>query len=219
MFKHFQVLRSPDGADGDGAGGDKKGIEWTPEQQKEIDRIVGERGKRADEGLLKSFIKDLGFEKPEDLKAALAEFKKLQDSQKSDLEKAQQAAKDAQAKLDAAEAEKKDVLAKATDRLMRAAVLTAAAKEFDEAELGTVWTLLKADATLFAKIKAKDDGESFEGIEDALKGLAKDHPKLLKAEPQGGRSNNAANRGKASANEKDQKEREAELRKRYRIPG
>lgn len=57
--------------------------------QADIDRIVGERAKRAKETGIADLLKELGFEKPEDLKAIVANAKKAEDEKKSDIQKLQ----------------------------------------------------------------------------------------------------------------------------------
>jgi hypothetical protein len=83
-----------------------------------------------------------------------------------------------------AEAAKTAALARADEKLLRAAVMTvASAQGVDDTELKTLWLLLKDDQGLRAKIKPKaDDEDEFDGLEAVVKGLLKDHPKWLKTE-------------------------------------
>lgn len=76
---------TPDTAPGTNGGG-STGATFT---QADVDRIVGERAKRAKETGLSEFLKELGFEKADDLKALVTNAKAKADSEKSDLEKAQ----------------------------------------------------------------------------------------------------------------------------------
>lgn len=221
MFR-TPLLRNPDdggaggsanGDNGNGSGESK--VTFTPEQQKFIDALVGERAKRAEASALNNVLKDLGVEKLDDAKTALGDLKKLKEAQLSDLEKAQHAAKDAQAKIDAAEKAKADALAQAQTKLMRAAVLAEAVKQnFDDSELSSVWRALQDDKALLEKIKAQD-GDEFDGVDKAVEQIAKAHPKWLKTAPTNA-DINARNRGDKN-NNGDPKAREAELRSRYRL--
>lgn len=203
--------------DANGGGGEAK-ITFTPEQQKVIDQLLGERAKRAESSGVNALLKELGVEKPDDLKSALDEFKKLKASQLSDLEKAQQAAKEAQAKIEAAEKARNDALAHAQTKLMRAAVIAEAVRQnFAEEEISSVWLALMQDKDLKEKIKASEDGENFEGVDKAVAEIAKNHPKWLKSENT--RTNINAQERSNRDTSKDAAAREAELRARFRLNG
>lgn len=174
--------------DADGEGGNGNGDGKQPENgkppegktftQSDVDRIVGERAKRAEESAIGSLLKDLGFEKTEDLKTLVADAKKRADAEKSELDKAnEQIATLAKAK-DAADQERAAAIERANVTLMRAAVMAEAAKadyRIKPEALQDVWTFI--DKT---SIKPKDgaDGE-YTGIGDALKALAKAKPYLV----------------------------------------
>jgi len=72
-------------ANGGGTGGK---VEFTAEQQKQIDALLGERAKRAEASGANALLKELGFEKADDLKALVTDFQKRKDAEKSELEKA-----------------------------------------------------------------------------------------------------------------------------------
>jgi alanyl-tRNA synthetase len=57
--------------------------------QADVDRIVGERAKRAQEAAINKMLTELGFERPDDLKALVTDAKKRKDAEMSELEKAQ----------------------------------------------------------------------------------------------------------------------------------
>jgi hypothetical protein len=57
--------------------------------QADIDRIVGERAKRAEEAAVKRLLEQLGFDTPDAAKAAVTEAKKRADAEMSELEKLQ----------------------------------------------------------------------------------------------------------------------------------
>jgi DNA repair ATPase RecN len=92
---------------------------------------AAKRGKQGEQAREKELLKAFGFEKVEDAQTALAEFKKLQDGQKSELEKAQQANAEWQKKFDALTKERDDAnkarddaLEQIKSGLIRAAVMT-----------------------------------------------------------------------------------------------
>lgn len=217
-------------ADGDGGGnaggqtnngnasGDGK-VTFTAEQQAHVDALLGARAKRAEQSAVAELLKTWGVEKTDDVKLALAEFKQLKDAQKSELEKAQQAAKDAQAKIDAAEKAKADALAQAQTKLLRAAVIAEAVKQnFDESEISSVWLALQQDKKLFESMKPKADADDeFEGVDKAVEAIAKAHPKWLKSAD--AKTNiNAQNRsGAKKETDEERAEREKELRARFGI--
>ncbi len=221
-------FRNPDGDGGGNAGGQTnngdgsggKGGDEKKFTQADVDRMLGERAKRAESSAVAELLKTWGVEKTDDVKTTLDEFKKLKDAQKTDLEKAQQAAKDAQAKIDAAEKAKTDALAQAQTKLLRAAVIAEAVKQnFDEAEISSVWLALQQDKTLLEGIKTKKDSDDeFEGVAQAVEAIAKAHPKWLKTADAQKTNINAQNRS-AGKKETDaeREEREKELRARFGI--
>lgn len=155
-------------------------------KQSELDHLFAERARQAQGKAVTDLLKDLGVEKADDLKAFIQKAKDAENASKTELQKLQDqlAAKDKE--ISTAKTERDTALATATDRLMKAAVIGEATKTFDETELVSVWMALKADAALLAKIKVKEDGENFDGIADALKEIAKAHPRWIKTQNTGG---------------------------------
>ena len=211
-----------DGTNGNGSGeggaGGQRTVTFTPEQQKVIDGLLGERAKRAEQSAVHALLKELGVEKPDDLKATLNEFNTLKTAQLSELEKAQKAAVDAQAKIDAAEKAKADALAQAQTKLLRAAVIAEAVRlNFDEAEISSVWLALQQDKKLLDSIKPDTDDE-FDGVDKAVEAIAAAHPKWLKTATSDKADINARNRsGGKTETEEQRKAREEELRARFGI--
>jgi hypothetical protein len=163
-------------------GGGKSKIEFTAELQKHVDELVGRaRVEGRDVGsksAVAELLKELGVEKPEDVKTALADYKKLQDASKSELQKAQDAATEAAKKIETATAEKQAMLDRMTEMLKREQVMAAAKKHvppFRDDALEDVW--MRVDKT---KITAEGDvtedlgNVKFKGVEDAVKQVAKD---------------------------------------------
>lgn len=184
MLKRFDanVLLEADKGDGGGEGGNGNGDGKQPETktftQADVDRIVGERAKRAEESAIGSLLKDLGFEKPDDLKALVGEARKKQDAEKSELQKAQERIDALTKAKDTAEQERAEAIERANVTLMRAAVMAEAAKadyRIKPEALADVWTFVDRSGI---KPKEGADGE-FAGIGEALKALAKAKPYLV----------------------------------------
>lgn len=154
-------------------------------KQSELDHLFAERARQAQGKAVGDLLKDLGFEKADDLKAIIAKAREQENASKTEAQKLADEIAALKKSVESANAEKQTALTQATERLMKAAVLTEAGKQFDDTELNSVWMALKGDATLAGKIKAKDDGESFEGIADVLKEIAKAHPRWLKTQTAG----------------------------------
>jgi chromosome segregation ATPase len=144
--------------------------------QAELDAKFADRAKRAAESAINEILTKAGLKTVDELTAALAEGKKLKDSQLTDLQKAQADLKAANDKLAQAEAEKNTALAQATERLMKAAILAeAVAQGFRPEAVNDVWLIVDR-----SKIKEKDG--VFEGVKDAVGQVVKDKPFWLKAD-------------------------------------
>jgi hypothetical protein len=168
-------------ADGGGNAGEKKTLkEW----QAELDGEFAARGKQGASAKEKEILKALGVTTLDEATAKLKKATDAEAAQQTELQKAQAAVNTEKTRADQAEAERKAALARADEKLLRAAVMTvAAAAGVDDTELKTLWLLLKDDAGLRAKITPKPgDEDEFDGLEAVVKGLLKDHPKWLKSE-------------------------------------
>lgn len=168
--------------------------------QDELNVMFGERAKQAKSAAETALLAELGVP---DLAAAKLKLKTAADAEaanQTELQKAQKRADDEKARADLAEAARKTALARADEKLLRAAVNTVATTlNVDDSELKTLWLTLRDDEALRAKIKPKaDSDDEFEGVEDAVKALLKDHPRWLKTQ-QTQHDINAANRGGSSA--------------------
>lgn len=168
------------GGDGGNAGGtgDKALRSFT---QAELDAMFTDRARRASESAVNDLLGKAGFKTADELLTVLTDAKKLKDSQKTELEKVQSDLQAAQDKLVTAEAEKKTALEQATERLMKAQVLSEAAVQgFRPEAINDVWLIVDR-----AKIKEKD-GE-FEGVKEAVAEVVKLKPFWMvdKTKPQG----------------------------------
>jgi hypothetical protein len=152
------------GGDGGGTGDDKKF------SQSDLDRIVGDRAKRAAETATTKLLQDLGYEKPEDLKAAVEAQRKAEEEKKSELEKLQDAQRKAEEKAAQSERERDEA------RTERDGILVRHAIELKAVELGftnprDAYELLLVGESL-GEVEISEAGE-VSGFEKALEELAK----------------------------------------------
>ncbi len=146
--------------------------------QADVDRLLGDRAKRAEEATQAKILESVGVKSLDDLKKIKEDADKARAAQLNDLQKAQQQAADEKARADKAEKDKADALAQATEMLMKSAVLAEATKadyRIRPEAMTDVWSFIKADKSLLDKIKAKEGGEpgEFTGVGDAVKELLK----------------------------------------------
>jgi hypothetical protein len=145
--------------------------------QADVDRIVGERAKRAEQSAIGELLKGLGLEKAEDLKALVEAARKSESDKLSEAEKAQKKIADLQKAIEQAKAEAKTASEAANEKLLTSQVLVAAQ---------TIGFIDPADAMLYldrGKVKV-DEAGNFTGIEEMLKEIVKAKPHLVK--PQAG---------------------------------
>jgi hypothetical protein len=171
LFKPFMLFdKDPDsGGGGEGAGNsdDKTAKTYT---QAELNAMFAERQQRGATAAITDILKKTGIDTVDNLVALTGEAKKLKEGQLSELEKAQAAIKSAEDKAIQAEADKAAALEKATEKLMRAAVLTeATARGFRPEAVNDVW--LVADRTKIIE----QDGD-FAGVKEAVEAVAKSKP-------------------------------------------
>jgi membrane protein involved in colicin uptake len=181
MEAKMKIWFDANGDGGNGGGSDGNGDGKPPEDQKppeakftqaDVDRILGERLKRAEETTQKQLLEALGVKDTDEAKKAIDDAKKAREQQMSDLEKAQTEAKELQAAKEKAESDAAATIEKAQTMLMRAAVLTEASKaeyHIRADALPDVWGMIDR-----ASIKPKTDADGeFSGISEALKALTK----------------------------------------------
>lgn len=156
-----------------GTGGDDKTF-----SQADIDRIVGERAKRAGEAAVAKILQDMGFQKAEDLKAAVDAQRQAEDAKKSELQKLQDGLKAAADEKARAEQERDEARTEKDGILIRHAI------ELKAVELGfgnprDAYELLLADESL-ESVEISDAGK-VSGYEKALEELAKSGRLPMKA--------------------------------------
>jgi len=180
MFQRMWFDANGDGGNGNGDG-QKPEDQKPPEAkftQADLDRILGERVKRAEETTKKQLLEALDVKDSDEAKKAIADAKALREQQMSDLEKANAKAAELEAAKAEAEAKAVQAIEKANATLMRAAVLAEASKaeyRFKAEALPDVWAFVKREGI---KPKEGADGE-FTGIGEALKALAKEKAYLV----------------------------------------
>jgi hypothetical protein len=168
--------------------------------QDELDKMFGARAEQAKRTAESALLTELGVP---DLAAAKAKLKAAADAEAaslSDLEKARKEAADAKALVDSAKAEATKARAEAEESLLQAALTTrAVALGLDEGEIPTAWLTLRNDSALRAKITPKAGAApgTFDGVDDVIKQMLKDHPKWAKT-PTNKFNINGADRGGAT---------------------
>jgi hypothetical protein len=155
---------------------DKTGTGDAKFTQADLDRIIGERLSRAEEGAVKKLLESLGLQDADELKGKLGRAAELDAAQWAELERARSEAADWKAKAEQADAAVKTATQKANESLMRAAVMMQAAHFHDPNE---AW--LYADKT---RLTVKDDG-AVEGAKEAVEAVVKAKPHLVKPERYG----------------------------------
>lgn len=181
-----QLLLDGDSGNGGGSGstgstggtGDNSGGEQTRTfKQSELDAMFADRAKQAGQSAVANLLKEIGVEKIDDIKGILKEAKNAEAAKLSELEKAQKEAADLKAAKEKSEAEKADIMAKAAEKLLKAAVLAEASKQgFNDPT--DAWNFLDRSA-----ITPKND-DTYEGLDKAIEAVAKAKPYLIKAQQQ-----------------------------------
>lgn len=145
-------------------------ITFTPEQQEQINKIVGDRAKQAERATQEKLLKDLGVASSDDLKAILKAHKEAEDAKKSDAEKAQAALTEAAKRAADAEAARDKALEERDEVLVKNAVILEAIRlEFSNPD--DAYKILMADSAV--EIEISEDGATVKGFEKALGELAK----------------------------------------------
>lgn len=156
------------GGNGDPNAGNK--VTFTPEQQAELERILGERLSRAEKTATKvareAYAKEQGFDNAAAMDTAIKAHKEAQEKNKTDLQKAQEAEATAKAQAQAASERAKTALIRAAFAEQAIAQNLASAEDaFRLADL--------------SKVTVTDDG-TVDGVKDAVEALVKAKPYLVK---------------------------------------
>lgn len=165
--------------------------------QEEVNQLLGDRAKRADEVVTKTLLDGLGLKTLDELKAVVKKAGDLEAAQLTELDKAKKAAEKAEAERLKLETETSAQIARANERLLRAAVLSEAMKaeyNFRPDALNDVWLFVDR-----ASIKPQaDNADEFEGIAAALKKVAEAKPYLVGTAQPARSIDNDAQRGRGA---------------------
>ncbi len=141
--------------------------------QDQLDTILKDRLARAMSTTKADVLAELGVEDVATAKKTLAEAEAAKKAQMTELEKVQAEIAEIQAKATQATTEAEAIKAKATEDLLKAAIISQSGNFNDS-----------ADAWLFidrSKIEVQEDG-TYKGIDEALKVLTEAKPYLVKAD-------------------------------------
>lgn len=190
----FKLQRFAGGdADDNGGGKDDKGkgkVEFSEEQQAELDRIIRDRVSRAEKGAGKTALearaKELGFASAEEMETALKAHKAAKDKETSDLDKEKTGRQTAEQERDAARAEAK---AAKVDAAARIHAITLGVKP---ERIDYLLKLANLDG-----VELKDGKADDEAIKAALEAVLKDVPELKGANGGAGSGNNPGDQSKS----------------------
>lgn len=124
--------------------------------QEDVNRLIGKTRKEARETGISEFLKELGFEKPDDLKALVTAAKARDDAEKSELEKAQQRIADLEKKAAEAEIKATKAAQQALEKERNTAILIALKDAHAEKPQSVLNLLLVEHASDVAAIMAED---------------------------------------------------------------
>lgn len=179
MFNRIWIVRSPDGGVADPpsptptGGGDEKKF-----TQADLDRIAGETRAKGREAGVSELLKELGFEKADDLKVLVKAQKDKQDAEKSELQKATE--KLSKYETDKAEYESK--LADAEGELASLRLQAAIGQELRKQKLEFVSPEAEGiGLEKLALLVETDDAGKPKNMEAVIKSFAKDFAFLLGA--------------------------------------
>lgn len=138
--------------------------------QDEVNRIVGDRAKRAADAAISGLLSKLGLESTDALEQVITDHRERTEAEKSELQKAQDALAEAQRQATAAQAERDGAI-------VRNAVLVEAGKQ------GVPQERLEAALRLIdLNVLSIAEGE-VEGVEEAVKSMLTANPFLLGDQP------------------------------------
>lgn len=161
---------------GDGNGNDPKGQQkQVTMTQEAFDNVMKERVGRAKNSAVSSLLSDVGLEDVDGLKAALTEWTKIKDEQKTELEKIQGDLDTSTAKATELETDLEKEKARARTYMLRSSVISAARDaDFLKESLEDVWLLVSTTEDLSSKLSV--EGEEVKGADALVKEVAKLRP-------------------------------------------
>jgi hypothetical protein len=207
---HIRPYRNSDGGSGGGAEAEPQGeadkptrVELSPEQQELFNRKFAQAKRAEQASARQALLAELGVSDPEEVKRILAEKKEREEGEKSEVEKLAARLAETEKKRDAA-------LAQAQRAILLSNI---------QAHATTLNFHDPKDAALHLDLSTFQvdlESAAVEGVEDALKALAKSKPYLVKTATQTAPDINAGARGNGKtpiATDEDRKRAE----ERYRL--
>lgn len=179
--------------------------------QDEVNRLVGDARKQAREKALADFLKELGVDTPDALKATIADAKKRAEADMTEAQKAQAAKEAAEKERDeiraALEAERQ-----ARQAEKRNAAIERAAKDAEAPEDVVTWAEKHA-AELLAKTLTEDGAVDSKAVEKVVEACKQARPSWFKKTPKTPGSPSVAG-GRSVEPDKAEKERIARIGQR-----
>ncbi len=161
---------------GDGDGNDPKGQQkQVTMTQDALDTLFTERADRAKNSAISGLLSDVGVEDVDGLKAALTDWNKIKDEQKTELEKIQGDLDTSTAKTEGLETELEEAKGRARTYMLRSSIISAARDaDFLKESLEDVWLLISTTEDLFSKLSVEED--QVKGADALVKEVAKLRP-------------------------------------------
>lgn len=194
FFEKFVRFDAPKGTEGGDppAGDPAPGSEGTPPNgtgtaglsQEEVNRIAGERAKRAEETTRKQLWDALGIKNQDEWNAYLKAKKEQEDANKTELERLAEEAKNEKARADSLEAEKKTEAETLQKRIVDGEIKLLASQPVLDKDGKVTRAAFRPEALmdvalLIDRTEIKDEDGKLTGIDKALDALAKAKPYLL----------------------------------------
>lgn len=156
--------------------------------QADLDRIAGETRKSARQAAIADLLKELGVEKPDDLKALVTKTREQEEAQKTEAQKALERAEKAEARAQEAEARAQSIEAqRILDR--RDNAIRAKAGQAHDIDAVLEWANRPANADLLKKTVGDDGAVSEKAVDELIAAAQKNAAYLWKKGGVGSPSN------------------------------
>lgn len=152
--------------------------------QDQVNQIVADRVKRAEEATVKKLLDGLGVQSADEIKSILEAKKAADEANKTELEKAASKATTAEAKLKQAEADHATKLEQMQKRILDSEIKQLAGRAITDKDGKVTRAAFRPEALedillLLDRTAIEDKEGSYTGIDKALESLAKAKPYLL----------------------------------------
>jgi hypothetical protein len=166
--------------------------------QADVDRLMGERARRAKEAAISDLLKDLGFDKADELKAVIADAKKRKEAEMSEAEKLQAQITALEAEKAAAESKVQEAEQRVLETRRNSAII--AALTGAEKPQSVLTLLEKEHAELVGKALTADGTVDEKAVAALVEAARKDYAGMFKVAGPGTGSHNG---GRASTTHTD----------------